>query len=218
MTAPTGMLRIQRPGHRAPKGFRSLPHPQRYTAAPGDFVGGGLRSWLAVRCTRTAAHRPPGTHSLRSRHSGAAASTPASLPSLTVPRGYASVGRLAGSGASPLSVHGLFRNGPLDTGLTPLPSCGCSALYRGPKAQRGVPRSGLWSEEWESPRSGVRYASGTGSERAKVASVAERNPPRAFGPSVAGSLFRNGPPDAGLPPRRQGSPGHWRSSPRRGAP
>jgi hypothetical protein len=29
--------------------LRSLPHPQRYTAAPGDFVGGGLRSWLAVR-------------------------------------------------------------------------------------------------------------------------------------------------------------------------
>jgi|GEM_PF-1727079 len=160
--------------------------------------GGGLRSWLAVRCTRTAAHRPPGTHSLRSRHSRAAASTPASLPSLTVPRGYASVGRLAGSGASPLSVHGLFRNGPLDAGLTPLPSCGCSALYRGPKAQRGVPRSGLWSEEWESPRSGVRYASGTGSERAKVASVAERNPPRALGPSVAGSLFRKSP-DWGAP-------------------
>ncbi len=119
MTAPTGMLRIQRPGHRAPKGFRSLPHPQRYTAAPGDFVGGGLRSWLAVRCTRTAAHRPPGTHSLRSRHSRAAASTPASLPSLTVPRGYASVGRLAGSGASTLSMHGLFRNGPLEAGGIP---------------------------------------------------------------------------------------------------
>ncbi len=63
--------------------------------------------------------------------------------------------------------------------LTAPPSCGCYAPYRGPKAQRGVPRSGLWSEEWESPRSGVRYASGTGSERAKVASVAEGNPPLA---------------------------------------
>ncbi|MGZ9163250.1 MAG: hypothetical protein ACXW4J_09530, partial [Candidatus Deferrimicrobiaceae bacterium] len=31
--------------------------------------------------------------------------------------GYASVGRLAGSGASTLSVHGLFGNGPLETGL-----------------------------------------------------------------------------------------------------
>ncbi|MGB3097565.1 MAG: hypothetical protein WBB46_12645 [Candidatus Deferrimicrobiaceae bacterium] len=111
MTVPTGMRQLhQRSGTlaRAPKGFRSLPHPQRYTAAPGDFVGGGLRSWLAVRWTRTAA---------------------------------------------------LY--------LTAPPSCGCSALYRGPKAQRGVPRSGLWSEEWESPRSGVRYASGTGSERAQ---------------------------------------------------
>jgi hypothetical protein len=31
--------------------------------------------------------------------------------------GYASVGRLAGSGASTLSVRGLFGNGPLETGL-----------------------------------------------------------------------------------------------------
>jgi len=37
---------------------------------------------------------------------------------------------------------------------------------------RGVPRSGLWSESSD-------FASGTGSERAKVASVAEGNPPRA---------------------------------------
>src|SRR4030043_374330 len=31
-------------------------------------------------------------------------------------RGYASIGRLAGRGASTLSVHGLFRNGPLEAG------------------------------------------------------------------------------------------------------
>jgi hypothetical protein len=41
---------------------------------------------------------------------------------------------------------------------------------RGQGAQRGVPRSGLWSEIPD-------FASGTGSERAKVASVAERKPP-----------------------------------------
>ncbi len=40
---------------------------------------------------------------------------------------------------------------------------------------RGVPRSGLWSEISD-------FASGTGSERAKVASVAEGNPPRASVP------------------------------------
>ena len=34
--------------------------------------------------------------------------------------GYASVGRLAGRGASTLSMLGLFRNGPLDAGLPPL--------------------------------------------------------------------------------------------------
>jgi len=39
---------------------------------------------------------------------------------------------------------------------------------------RGVPRSGLWSEV-------PNPASGTGSERAEVASVAEWNPPRARG-------------------------------------
>src|SRR3990172_1265995 len=33
--------------------------------------------------------------------------------------GYASVGRLAGSGASTLSVLGLFGNGPREAGLTP---------------------------------------------------------------------------------------------------
>jgi len=72
MPARTGLLRIRRPDHRAPERLRSL--------------GGGLRSWLAVRCTRTAALRPPGGHSLRSRHSRAAASVPASLPPLTVPQ------------------------------------------------------------------------------------------------------------------------------------
>src|SRR3972149_5924287 len=42
-------------------------------------LGGGLRSWLAVRGTPTAAHRPPGLHSLRSRHLGGAASAPGTL-------------------------------------------------------------------------------------------------------------------------------------------
>ncbi len=44
--------------------------------------------------------------------------------------GYASVGRLAGCGASALSVLGLFGNGPLDAG-------------------------GLWSEERGLPRCGA---------------------------------------------------------------
>src|SRR4030067_3682157 len=38
--------------------------------------------------------------------------------------GYASVGRLAGSGASTLSMHGLFGNGPPETGLTASSSFG----------------------------------------------------------------------------------------------
>ena len=117
---------------------------------------------------RTAAHRPPGTHSLRSRHSRAAASAPASLPSLTVPlrvrlgRAPCRMRRIDPLGARPLPERPPGRRPH-----SAPPSCGCYALYRGPMAQRGVPRSGLWSEEWESPRSGVRYASGTGSERAQ---------------------------------------------------
>ena len=47
-----------------------------------------------------------------------AASAPASFPSLVVPHWYASVGRLAGGGASTLSVHGLCGNGTLEAGLT----------------------------------------------------------------------------------------------------
>src|SRR3990172_3285108 len=72
MTERSGIFRTRCPGHRAPKRLRSL--------------GGGLRSWLAVQYTFTAALRSPGVHSLRSRHSRAAASAPASLPSLTVPQ------------------------------------------------------------------------------------------------------------------------------------
>src|SRR4030067_340456 len=37
-------------------------------------------------------------------------------PSSPYRGGYASAGRLAGRGASTLSVHGLFRNGPLEAG------------------------------------------------------------------------------------------------------
>src|SRR4030043_478501 len=51
-----------------------------------------------------------------SRHARPAAPPPPSLPALTVPRRYASAGRLAGRGASTLSVHGLFRNGSLEAG------------------------------------------------------------------------------------------------------
>ena len=46
---------------------------------------------------------------------------------------------------------------------------------------RGVPRSGLWSEE-------KIASSGTGSERTKVASVAEGKPPASQGPSVDNEL------------------------------
>jgi hypothetical protein len=55
--------------------------------------------------------------------------------------------------------------------LTAPPSCGCCALYLGPEAMRGVPQSALWSEF-------LVLASGTGSERAKVASVANAEAPR----------------------------------------
>ena len=49
--------------------------------------------------------------------------------------GYASVGRLAGCGASTLSVLGLFRNGPLDAGHSPLRSLAPGSTH----GYRGVP-------------------------------------------------------------------------------
>ena len=121
------------PGHGAPKGLRSL--------------GGGLRSWLAVRDIparlRLTSLRPP----------------PAAAAPLTVdPRrsgGFheaayggrrkfrraewqrADAGRERSGVESPASLRSIRRTHP---------SCGCCALYVGPKAQRWVPRSGLWSE------------------------------------------------------------------------
>ena len=169
--------------------LRSRPSPARCR-----FRSRTGRRFAAIPIPRSTGHRHPGGHSLRSRHSRAAASPPASLPSLTVPlrvrlgRAPCRSGRIDPLGARPLPERPPGRRPH-----SAPPSCGCYAPYRGPKAQRGVPRSGLWSEEWESPRSGVRYASGTGSERAKVASVAERNPPRALGPSVAGSRRKESP-------------------------
>jgi hypothetical protein len=46
-------------------------------------------------------------------------------------RGYASVGRLAGGGASTLSVHGLFGNGALETGLTVPPVLSTAGVPQG---------------------------------------------------------------------------------------
>ena len=133
-------------------------------------LGGGLRSWLAVRWIRTAAHRPPGLHSLRSRHSRAAASAPASLPSLTVPQRYASVGRLAGRGASTLSVHGLCGNGTLKAGLTAPPSCGGSA---GPSRGVCLPSMARTARTEGAAEGGPRAASshnrGTGAGHAFLA-------------------------------------------------
>ena len=59
---------------------------------------------------------------------------------------------------------------------------------------RGVPRSGLWSEE--------RFtSSGIGSERAKVASVAEGKPPASRGPPVIGGAAEEGGGGKGKRPR-----------------
>ena len=123
--------------------------------------------------------RPPEIHSLRSRHSRAAASAPASLPSLTVPlrvrlgRAPCRMRRIDPLGARPLPERPPGRRPH-----SAPPSCGCYAPYRGPLAQRGVPRSGLWSEVQ------FRRAEPAASGR-KVASVAEGNPPRV---SVLGSV------------------------------
>jgi hypothetical protein len=53
--------------------------------------------------------------------------------------GYASVGRLAGSGASTLSVHGLFRNGPLETGRSGSKEQVCGVIARRAMKRRPPP-------------------------------------------------------------------------------
>ena len=67
--------------------------------------------------------------------------------------GYASAGRLAGRGASTLSVHGLFRNGPLDAGglrYQTLATCARSLPFR---STQFPPRStGRSAEPPASPR------------------------------------------------------------------
>ena len=54
--------------------------------------------------------------------------------------GYASVGRLAGGGASTLSVHGLFGNGTLEAGLTVPPVLPTAGVPQGSVVRPGVGR------------------------------------------------------------------------------
>src|SRR3970282_1129417 len=54
-------------------------------------------------------------------------------------RGYASVGRLAGGGASTLSVHGLCGNGTLETALTLPPVLPTTGVPRRREARIGAP-------------------------------------------------------------------------------
>src|SRR3970282_1969296 len=62
---------------------------------------------------------------------------------------------------------------------------------------RGVPQSGLWSEEEVA-------SSGTGSERAQVASVADAEAPREPGSPVVGVLVSGRPTEAPDADRERG--------------
>src|SRR4030042_5529984 len=117
----------------------------RYGASwPASASSEGGRSLRRSTCDAPASLRPglPGSilsdpgirgtlHALRLR-----------CPPSPYRSGYASVGRLGGSGASTLSVHGLFDNGPRGAGLPPpRPS---AAPPRAPPwrggCDRGIPR------------------------------------------------------------------------------
>ena len=176
------MLPTRRPGHRALNRLRIL--------------GGGLRSWLGVRSTCTPAHRPPGGHSSDTGIRGPLHPLRLRCSPSPYRSGYASVGRLAGSGASTLSMHGLFRNGPLEAGLTAPPSCDCCALYREPGAMRGS------STKRPVERGILIPTSGTGSERAQGR---ER--------SGVESLREPGSPHRNQPPRKES---RWECAPLRG--
>jgi len=99
--------------------------------------GGSLASSLDLRCTRKSALRPPGIHSLRSRHSRDAASAPPSLPSLAVPqrvrlcRAPRRKRRIDPLGARPLRQRTPGGRPPT------APSFGCSAGNRGPSGDAG---------------------------------------------------------------------------------
>ena len=155
MTERSGNLRTQRPGHRAPKRLRSL--------------GGGLRSWLAVRCTCTPAHRFPGGHSSDPGIRGPLHPLLLRCPPSPYRSGYASVGRLAGSGASTLSMHGLFRNGPREAGLTAPLLLRRLRSVPGPLGDAGEGREAAYgARKQASPRrAGIRSRSVIRSERAQ---------------------------------------------------
>src|SRR3972149_6772096 len=77
-------------------------------------LGGGLRSWL-----------PPPRGPPRRAIRGPRRPLRLRRPLAPYRSGSASVGRLAGRGASTLSVRGLFGNGTLETGsLRPPPAAG----------------------------------------------------------------------------------------------
>ncbi len=105
----------------------------------------GLRSWLAVRWTRTPAHRSPGGHSSDPGIRGPLHPLLLRCPPSPYRSGYASVGRLSGSGASILSMHGLFRNDPPEAGPTAPSSFGLLRPLRAPlRGFRRARVSGWW--------------------------------------------------------------------------
>src|SRR4030066_8657 len=101
-------IRLTRTGRKKLPSYRVVVADSQ---APRDGrLSASSPSSVTVRCAtpRGGVLRPPGDHSLRSRHSRAAASPPTLLPSLTVPRwvrlGRAPrrTGRISPLGARPL--------------------------------------------------------------------------------------------------------------------
>ena len=144
-------------------------------------LGGGLRSWLAVRWTRTAALRPPGGHSLRSRHSRAAASAPASLSSLTVPQ-RVRLGRAPRRKRriDPLGARPLRQRTPGGRPHCAPPPAAAAPATGDPRRCGGVDEAACGA------RRKSRRAEPAASGR-KVASVAEGTPSRARGPGPPAS-------------------------------
>ena len=157
------MLPTRRPGHRALIRVRIL--------------GGGLRSWLAVRCTpglSLTSLRPVSGGPFRKRPctERVDAPLPARRPTEAYPLRYGEGGQRSRSGCSGPRMPGSDGMGPwrpvLLRLLRPVPGEKGAA---GGSAQRPVEREGIHRG------AGFAAASGTGSERAKVANVAKRKPP-----------------------------------------
>jgi hypothetical protein len=151
-------------------------------------LGGGLRSWLGVRCIRTPALRPPG---VRCRRGRAPRGSMRRFRQGARPKrtrcGTVREGNEVGADAAALECRDLREWTPGGRShCAPTPSACCALRHPRNVACTGDPgrcgggdEAACGAREEYPRRAGSDPTSGTRSERAQIASVAEGPPPRA---------------------------------------